>query len=411
MSTDEITRKAWANVDMSQTDQYKILTLNNIASLGLERFPQDRYRCGGDVDDPHAILVRSANLLSLTPNPNLLAVGRAGAGTNNIDGPKLAELGIPVFNTPGANANAVKELVLSGLLISTRNLVGAMNFVRDITHSSSDEFSKTVEDGKKRFAGRELPGRTLGIVGLGKIGGLVADVALKLGMRVIGYDPGITVDAAWGLPAGVVKASSVESLLRQSDFVSLHVPLNDATRHLINADRLGGMRDDSVLLNFSRGAVVDNEAVVAALNSGALKQYICDFPHADLMGVSGVIALPHMGASTQEAEENCAVMVVNQVRDYLDNGNIVNSVNLPDVSMSRESAYRLAIINKNIPNMVSQISSVLGELQLNIQNMINKSANDLAVTLVDVESPVEEAGLNAIKNISGVIRVRYLNGY
>jgi D-3-phosphoglycerate dehydrogenase len=393
---------------MSQDMVFKVQTLNNIAKAGLNKFPAGSYVHGDKLDDPHAILVRSANLLDFEPRDSLLAVGRAGAGTNNININRMAAAGIPVFNTPGANANAVKELVLSGLLLSSRNLVGAMDFVREL--QVDGQLAKNVESGKKKFAGRELPGRTLGIIGLGKIGSLVADVALRLGMRVVGYDPGITVDAAWGLPSGVVKAGSIEDLVRESDFVSLHVPLNDATKNLINKRCLALMSSDAVLLNFSRGAVVDNEALVDALRAKKLKQYICDFPNDSLIGVAGVIALPHLGASTVEAEENCALMVVDQIRGYLEDGNIVNSVNFPNVLMSRESPFRIAVINENVPHMVSQVSTVLGNAKLNIHNMINKSLNQIAVTLVDVDDSVGDDVLDTIKAIEGVTRVRYLNG-
>jgi D-3-phosphoglycerate dehydrogenase len=393
---------------MSQDKVFKIQTLNNISNAGLSRLPKDGYVHGSGVEDPHAILVRSANLLELEPSESLLAVGRAGAGTNNIDIARLAGLGVPVFNTPGANANAVKELVLSGLLLSSRNLVGAIDFVRNL--KVDGELAKNVEEGKKKYAGRELPGRTLGIIGLGKIGSLVADVALRLGMKVLGYDPSITVDAAWGLPSGVVKAGSITGLVRDSDFISLHVPLNDATRNLIDEECLALMRANTVLLNFSRGAVVDNVALVKALHANKIKQYICDFPNDSLIGVNGVIALPHLGASTVEAEENCATMVVDQIRDYLEDGNVVNSVNFPNVSMIRESLYRIVVINENVPHMVSQISTVLGDAKLNIKNMINKSMNEIAITLVDVDSPVSDDVLVTLEVIEGVKRVRYLNG-
>jgi len=393
---------------MSQDEVYRIKTLNNIAQAGLSKFPAGLYVHGAEVEDPHAILVRSANLLELEPSKNLLAVGRAGAGTNNIDTSRLAGLGVPVFNTPGANANAVKELVLSGLLLSSRNLVGAIDFVSNLTLDG--QLSKNVEYGKKEYAGRELPGRTLGIIGLGKIGSLVADVALRLGMRVVGYDPGITVDAAWSLPSGVAKAASIDSLVRDSDFISLHVPLNDATKNLIDEKCLALMSANTVLLNFSRGAVVDNVALVAALRANRIKQYICDFPNESLIGVEGVIALPHLGASTVEAEENCATMVVDQVRGYIEHGNVVNAVNFPNVLMSRESPYRIVVINENVPHMVSQVSTVLGDAKLNIHNMINKSLNEIAITLVDVDDSVGDDVLNTIRKIEGVQRVRYLNG-
>jgi D-3-phosphoglycerate dehydrogenase len=335
------------------------------------------------------------------------AIGRAGAGTNNIPVKSMSERGVPVFNAPGANANAVKELVIAGMLMGVRNLVPAVKFSESLT-GSDEEIHKATEAGKKNFAGGELPGRTLGVIGLGAIGSLVADAAIKLGMNVVGFDPGITVEAAWRLPAQVKKAASVEDLLRQSDFVSLHVPLIDATRNLINAERIAVMRHDAILLNFAREGTVDNAAVIEALNAGKLSAYICDFPANALKGNAKVVTLPHLGASTEEAEENCAIMVAQQVADFLENGNILNSVNFPNVEMGRESAYRLALANANVPNMVGSITSVLAGAGLNIHNMVNKSKGDMAYTLVDVDSPVTDAVLQQLAAIDGVLNVRYL---
>ena len=315
--------------------------------------------------------------------------------------------GVPVFNAPGANANAVKELVLAGMLLAARNLVPALRFVDGLNVKSAD-LDKTVEDGKKAFAGLELAGHTLGIVGLGKIGCLVADAAIKLGMNVLGYDPDITVDAAWSLPAQVKRAASVVDVLKNAHFVSLHVPLVAATRDLVNADNVGQMRSGAVLLNFSREGVVNESAVLAALNAKQLAWYVCDFPGAALHGHDRVVALPHLGASTREAEENCAVMVVDQLRDFLEHGNVVNAVNFPQVSMARESRYRVAIANANVPNMLGQISTAMANAGLNIHNMVNKSRGDMAYTLVDVDSPVDEAVLEAIRAVAGVLAVRYL---
>jgi len=384
----------------------KILTLNAISAKGLARLPQ-HYVVGGDVSEPDAILVRSASMHDMDIPATVQAIGRAGAGTNNIPVKKLSERGVPVFNAPGANANAVKELVIAGMLMGARNLVPALKFVDGL--SGTDEaMHKATEAGKKQFAGFELPGRTLGLIGLGAIGSHIAEAAIRLGMNVVGFDPGITVDAAWRLPSQVKRAENVEDVLRVADFVSLHVPLLDGTRNLINVQRIGVMRPGAVLLNFAREGVVDNAAVVEALDTGKLHAYICDFPANALKGHAKVVALPHLGASTGEAEENCAVMVAVQVTDYLENGNILNSVNFPNVNLARESDYRLAIANANVPNMVGQITSVLAAAGLNIHNMVNKSKGDMAYTLTDVDSAVSAEIIRQLSAIEGVLAVRYL---
>ena len=384
----------------------KILTLNAISARGLARLPE-HYVVGGDLADPDAILVRSANMHEMDIPKSVCAIGRAGAGTNNIPVKKLSERGLPAFNAPGANANAVKELVIAGMLMGARNLVPALKFVESL--SGTDEaMHKAAEAGKKQFAGMELPGRTLGVIGLGAIGSHIAEAAIRLGMNVVGYDPAITVDAAWRLPAQVKRAENVDDVLRTADFVTLHVPLLDATRNLINTPRIGAMRPGAVLLNFAREGVVDNAAVIEALDAGKLHAYICDFPANALKGHAKVVALPHLGASTEEAEENCAVMVAEQLTDYLENGNILNSVNFPNVAMPRESAFRLAIANANVPNMVGQISSVLAAAGLNIHNMVNKSKGDMAYTLVDVDSAVAGPVIAQLNAIGGVLAVRYL---
>ncbi|MHB1091939.1 phosphoglycerate dehydrogenase [Thiobacillus sp.] len=387
-------------------DVRKVLTLNAISARGLARLPQ-HYVVGGDLADPDAILVRSTNMHEMEIPASVQAIGRAGAGTNNIPVKKLSERGVPVFNAPGANANAVKELVVAGMLMGARNLMPAIKFVEGLT-GTDEEMHKATEAGKKQFAGMELPGRTLGVIGLGAIGSYIAEAAIKLGMNVAGFDPAITVDAAWRLPSQVKRAESVEDVLRQADFVTLHVPLLDTTRHLINAQRIGVMRPDAVLLNFAREGVVDNAAVIEALDAGKLHAYICDFPANALAGHSNVVALPHLGASTSEAEENCAVMVAAQLADYLENGNIQNAVNFPNVSLARESAYRIAVAHANVPNMVGQISSVLAAAGLNIHNMVNKSKGDMAYTLADVDSAVTAAVLQQISAIPGVLAVRHL---
>jgi len=388
-------------------NQYQIQILNKISKNGLKRLPADRYVCADNVTNPDAILVRSADMHKLEIPASVKAIGRAGSGTNNIPVKAMSARGVPVFNAPGANANAVKELVLAGMLLAARNLRGAMEFV--ITLDPADPgMEKKVEDGKKTYAGYELAGHTLGVIGLGKIGCLVADAAIKLGMEVLGYDPEISVDAAWSLPAQVKKANSVAEILKNCDFVSIHVPLLDATRNLVNADNIGQMKSGAVLLNFSRDAVVNVSAVLGALESKKLGSYVCDFPSAELNRNPRVIALPHLGASTGEAEENCAIMVADQVRDYLENGCIQNAVNFPNVSLPRDSKYRLAIANANVPNMVGQISTVMAQAKLNIHDMINKSKGDFAYTLVDVDSAVPEQIVASIAAISGVLAVRYV---
>ncbi len=387
-------------------DARKIRTLNAISARGLARLPQ-QYVVGGDVADPDAILVRSADMHGMDIPACVKAIGRAGAGTNNIPVKKLSERGVPVFNAPGANANAVKELVIAGMLMGARNLVGALKFVEGLA-GTDEEMHKATEAGKKQFAGMELPGRTLGVIGLGAIGSHVAEAAIRLGMQVVGYDPAITVDAAWRLPSQVKRAENVEDVLRQADFVSLHVPLVDATRNLINAQRIGAMRSNAVLLNFAREGVVDNAAVIEALDANKLHAYICDFPANALKGHARVVALPHLGASTEEAEENCAVMVAEQLADYLENGNILNSVNFPNVAMGRESGFRIGIANANVPNMVGQISAALAAAGLNIHNMVNKSKGDMAYTLVDVDSAVADPVIAQLAAIEGVLAVRYL---
>jgi D-3-phosphoglycerate dehydrogenase len=388
-------------------ERFKLLVLNAVSANGLKRLPADRYTTGKDIGAPDAILLRSADLHAVEIAPSVRAIGRAGAGTNNIPVAAMSARGVPVFNAPGANANAVKELVLAGMLLAARNIAPALRFVAALDASAPD-MDKTVEGGKKAFAGYELAGQTLGVIGLGKIGCLVADAAIKLGMNVLGYDPEITVDAAWSLPAQVKKAASVAEVLRHAQFTTLHVPLVAATRDLVDAGKLGLARPGGVLLNFSREGVVNEAAVLAALDAGQLGCYVCDFPSAALNTHPRVVALPHLGASTREAEENCAVMVVDQLRDYLEHGNIANAVNFPNVTMARESAHRVAIANANVPNMLGQISTAMAGAGLNIHNMVNKSRGDMAYTLVDVDSPVAAGALAAIAAIEGVLSVRYL---
>jgi D-3-phosphoglycerate dehydrogenase len=386
---------------------YKILTLNNIAVKGLEKLPREHYEVASEIQHPDAILLRSFKMHDMEIPDSLKAVGRAGAGVNNIPVDKMSARGIPVFNAPGANSNAVKELVIAGMLMACRNICQSWKFARDLEGEDA-LINRNVEAGKKDFVGFELPGRTLGVIGLGAIGIRVANAALSLGMNVIGFDPEITVQGAWQLSSDVQQASSVDDLLSKSDFVSFHVPLIDATRHLINRDRLRLMKDNAVILNFARNGIIDDVAMVEALDSGKAYAYICDFPSNLLKDHPRVITLPHLGASTKEAEDNCAIMVAEQVRDYLQDGTIHNSVNFPEVDMPRAGGYRLSIANANTPNMLGQISTALADASLNIIDMINKSKGDLAYTLVDVETEIPEAVVGKIRDIEGVLSVRAL---
>ena len=388
-------------------DPYRILTLNKISSQGLKRFPAAAYQVGSDIACPDAILVRSQLMHDMDIPVSVKAIARAGAGTNNVPVAKMSARGVPVFNAAGANANAVKELVIAGMLLAARNIVPALQFVAGL-QAEDAVLQKLVEEGKKPFAGIELRGRTLGIIGLGAIGRLVADAALNLGMRVYGYDPEITVEGAWSLSSQVKKAQSVDELLKHSDFVTLHVPLLDATRGLINAQRVTTMKSGAVLLNFSRDAIVDNDAVLAGLGSRHLRSYVCDFPAQKLQGQANVVTLPHLGASTEEAEENCAVMVVDEVREYLEHGNITCAVNFPQLVMPRESVHRLAVANANVPNMLGQISTTLAKAGINIHNMMNKSRGEMAYTLVDTDSAVPVELIAQIAAIQGVLMVRSL---
>ena len=388
-------------------DKFKVLVLNQISPLGLARLPAERYSVGKEQAQPDAVMVRSADMHKLDIAASVRAIGRAGAGTNNIPVKAMSARGVPVFNAPGANANAVKELVVAGMIIASRNLRDALAFVAALDPTDA-EMEKKVEDGKKAYAGIEITGHTLGIIGLGKIGCLVAEAAIKLGMNVLGYDPEITVDAAWSLPAQVKRAGSAAEVLRNSDFVSLHVPLVEATKNLINADNVGQMKPTTVLLNFSREGVVNEQSVLDALDARKLAYFVCDFPGPKSNRHAKVIALPHLGASTAEAEENCAVMVADQLRDYLEHGNIQNAVNFPNLSMPRESKFRVAIANTNVPNMLGQISTEMAKAKLNIHTMSNKSKGEMAYTLVDVDSQVPEKTIASIAAIEGVLAVRYL---
>jgi D-3-phosphoglycerate dehydrogenase / 2-oxoglutarate reductase len=386
--------------------RFKVLALNSISVRGLDRLPRDRYEIASEIGHPDAILVRSADMHSMDIPPSVLAVGRAGAGTNNIPVASLSGRGVPVFTAPGANANAVKELVLAGLFLGARHICQAWDFVRGLD-LAGDALDAAVEQGKKRFVGHELPGRTLGVVGLGAIGVEVANAAHLLGMQVLGYDPQITVQRAWQLSSGVEQAQSLDDLFARSHAVSVHVPLTDQTRRLVNAQRLRVMPEGGTLLNFARAAIVDEAAVAAALRGGRLGAYICDFPSADLRNVPGVVALPHLGASTSEAEDNSAMMVAETLRDFLENGNIRHSVNFPEASLPRVPATsRLAIANSNVPNMVGQISTCLAGEGLNIADLLNKSKGEVAYTLIDIDGQVPAALVARIAGISGVLCAR-----
>jgi D-3-phosphoglycerate dehydrogenase len=388
---------------------FKIQTLNNISVLGLERLPRDRYEVASELQNPDAILVRSADMHKLDVPQSVKAIGRAGAGVNNIPVKKMSERGVPVFNAPGANANAVKELVLAGMFLAARNLIPAWSFTQTLAGDDAT-LHKAVEEGKKKFVGFELPGKTLGVIGLGAIGVKVANAAIDLGMRVLGYDPAITVQNAWQLNATVQQAVSVDDLLARSDLVTVHVPLIEATKNLINATRIKLMKKGATVLNFAREGVIDEAAVKAGLDEGKLHAYVCDFPTNLLYKHARVVTLPHLGASTGEAEDNCAVMVAEQLRDFLENGNIRNSVNFPEAIMPPVSgATRLCIANANVPNMVGQITTALAKHNLNIADLLNKSRGDIAYTLVDVDGAIPGEVCKQIAGIDGVLAVRALS--
>jgi D-3-phosphoglycerate dehydrogenase / 2-oxoglutarate reductase len=386
---------------------YKIQTLNNISVKGLEQLPREHYEIASEIARPDAILVRSHKMHGMAMPPSLKAVGRAGAGVNNIPVDELSRLGIPVFNTPGANANAVKELVLAGMLVACRNLCQAWDYTRRL-EGDDKTLDKMIEAEKKQFAGYELPGRTLGVFGLGAIGVLVANAARALGMQVVGYDPRITVTRAWQLSAEVERAHSIDDMLSRADFVTFHVPLMPETEGMINRERLRLMRDGVVILNFARGGIVDDDAVCEAIDRGKVYAYVCDFPSNRLKAHARVIALPHLGASTREAEDNCAVMVATQIRDYLEQGNVKNSVNFPEVNLPRKGVARLAVVNDNVPDMVARISHFLGKARVNIVHMVNESSGALAYTLLDTDTAVPEDVVAGIAATEGVLRVRAL---
>ncbi|WIY82655.1 phosphoglycerate dehydrogenase [Propionimicrobium sp. PCR01-08-3] len=386
---------------------YRIQTLNSISARGLSKLP-DTYEVGSQVENADAWLVRSANLHSVEIPDSVLAISRAGAGTNTIPVNQLSGRGIVVFNTPGSNANAVKELVLAGMLLGVRNIIPAANFSRRLA-GDDDEINAAVEAGKKQFVGWELPGRTLGVIGLGEVGVQVANAAVALGMKVLGYDPAITIRHAWQLSSHVTRASSIDEVFKKADVLTVHVPLVDGTKHLVNRERLGLMKQRALVLNFSRAGIVDSEAMTEALDAGSIRGYVCDFPSHELLGHSKVVALPHLGASTAEAEENSAAMAVIELQDFLENGNITNSVNFPDAILPREpGTTRIVVANVNVPNMVGEVSSLIGDAGINIANLLNKSRGELAWTLIDVKGEVTRELRAAIEQVEGVLRVRVI---
>ena len=387
---------------------YKILTLNHISVNGLQRLPRDRYEIASEIGHPDAILVRSYDMHGMDIPPSVKAVGRAGAGVNNIPIDALSQRGIPVFNAPGANANAVKELVVAGLFLAARNICQAWSYVRDLD-LEGESLDAAVEAGKKQFVGFELPGRTLGVVGLGAVGVEVANTALDLGMHVVGFDPKITVQRAWQLSSGVQQAASLDDLFTRASMVTVHVPLADATRHLVDSNRLGLLGENAVLLNFARGGIVDEEAVRDALERGTLSCYVSDFPRAELKNHPRVIALPHLGASTGEAEDNSAAMVAENVREFLENGNVRHSVNFPEAIMPRTNGYRIVVANANVPNMVGQLSTCIAEAGLNIADLLNKSRGELAYTVVDLDAAAKEETVACLRAIEGVLSLRVIN--
>lgn len=390
------------------TARYRIQTLNNISARGLERLPRERYEIAADIAGPDAIMLRSADMHSMTVPDSVLAVARAGAGVNNVPVAALSKRGVPVFNAPGANANAVKELVIAGMFLAARNICQSWAFARSLT-GDDKAIDEATEKGKKIFVGFELPGRALGVVGLGAIGVEVANCAERLGMKVLGYDPLITVQRAWQLSSSVEQALSLDDLFSRADMITVHVPLTDATRGLVNEARLKLMRKGGVVLNFSRAPIVDDAAVVAALDIGRLHAYVCDFPKKSLKDHPKVVTLPHLGASTGEAEENCAIMVADTLRDFLENGNIRNSVNFAEAVLPRApGTARIAIANSNVPNMVGQISTTLATAKLNIAELLNKSRGEYAYTLIDAEGSVDSGILTQIRKIDGVLSARMM---
>ena len=390
---------------------FKVRTYNQISVKGLERFPRQHYEVGGDIGHPDAFLLRSQKLQGVEVPDTLLAVARAGAGVNNVPIDQYSKLGIVVFNTPGANANAVKELVMAGMLLATRSILPALAYVQSLTHmTDAAEMAQLLEKEKSRFVGGELKGKTLGVVGLGAIGSMVADMALAMGMKVVGFDPALSIDAAWRLSNAVTRMENLQSLMARSDYVSVHVPAMDATHHMVNAEALGAIKKGAVLLNFARETIVDPAAVLLALDQGKLSRYVCDFPEPAMLGRGDVIATPHIGASTEESEENCAMMAANQLMDFLASGNITNAVNFPAVAMARgPGTWRITFANDNVPGVLGNVLSVLASSQVNVVDMINKSRGELAFNIMDVENEPSAAVVAAIQATEHVVRVRVIS--
>ena len=390
---------------------YRIKTYNTISTKGLDRFERDRYEVGQDIAHPDALLLRSHKLQESEIPASVTAIARAGAGVNNIPTALCSKRGIPVFNTPGANANAVKELVAAAMLLASRDIVGGITFAQSQDPSmTAADMNALMEREKKRFAGAELAGKTLGVVGLGAIGSLVARLGLDFGMDVVGFDPALSVEAAWRLPSEVQRMENVQSLVGRSDFVSLHLPVLDSTRGLVNAEMLSHFKKGSCLLNFAREEIVSTEAVVEALDSGRLRRYVADFPSPLLLGRSDALLMPHIGASTAEAEENCAVMAANQLRAFLEHGNIRNSVNFPAIELERTTEYRITIANLNEPGMLSHILTLIGDDGLNVADLLNKSVGDIAYNIIDLDELPQQALLDKIKGLEGVINLRLIEG-
>jgi len=388
---------------------FKIATLNRISPCGLEEFDKKKYTYGEELENADAVLVRSASMHDLELPANLKAIARAGAGVNNIPVEKCSEQGVVVFNTPGANANAVKELVLTGLLLSSRKIVAGIEWSKTLK-GKGDQVQALVEKGKSAFAGPELRGKRLGVIGLGAIGVLVANSARDLGMKVYGYDPYLSVDAAWGLSRAIIHSKSLREIYSECDYISVHVPINKETKAMINAEAIALMKDGVRVLNFSRAELVCDTDMTASLESGKVAAYVTDFPTDEIIGVEGVISIPHLGASTPESEDNCATMAVEQLIDYLENGNIRNSVNLPNVTLSRDVSNRICVIHRNIPNMLTQISGAVTAQNTNIENMLNKSRGNYAYTVLDTVQAVREETAEKIRDIEGIISVRIIAG-
>jgi len=391
---------------------YKVLTLNQISIKGLDRLPRDGYEIASEFSNPDSVLLRSHKLKPEDIPSSVLGIARAGAGYNNIPVDYCTEQGIPVFNTPGANANAVKELIVSALTLGSRGILEGIDYVNTLSDmTDGPEMSKLLEKEKKRFKGNELAGKTLGVIGLGAIGSMVADTALNLGMQVAGYDPALSVDAAWRLSSNITKVDNIASLVSRSDYITLHLPVLDATRGMINSDLLSNLKEGAILLNFAREEIVDTAAVIAALESGKLAKYIADFPSPELIGVKGAVLTPHIGASTDEAEENCAVMAANQLKDFLENGNIKNSVNFPPLNLDRTpdcESVRISISNRNVPKILGNILSILADENINVVDMLNKSRDEIAYNLIDVDTVPPASVIQQMIDIEGVINVRLI---